>query len=507
MPCSRNRSRRLHQALGTHSILALLLLSFAGLAVPGFCLADSLKTYVTEFAVTGSPDKEELKTTLQGLLISRLGRERVQIVDTQAKSELVVAGSYTVFGKVFSLDALVKSTDSRMFVTLFEQGEGEDDVIPALGRLAKKIDAAIADYSPAPPPSSAPSATLPPAVVAAPATQLAGNVVAPKEGKGKSGWSTPPMEQVFVGISLGRKLPTGEREIFLAGEKVIRYCRLKGGDLIPVAEVLLQGASKILGIDSADLDGDGIPEIYVTVMDRETLSSRVYLPKEGGLEKIAGDLPYYFRGVALDGKSLRILTQEMGTTDDFFGGVAELVKVGSRFETRARRKLPRFGFLYNFNRFPDASGNTLYALLNPDGRLIVDAEDGKELWRSSDRFGGSENHFKRATMNERKYDFQYDRFVFLEQRIIVTPEGELLVPRNEGSYNAGNYRSYNKHAVYALRWNGAILQEKWHTPQSPTYLADYAYDPASRELFLLEVIGKDDLSGKGKTVVSVHPID
>jgi hypothetical protein len=72
----------------------------------------------------------------------------------------------------------------------------------------------------------------------------------------------------------------------------------------------------------------------------------------------------------------------------------------------------------------------------------------------------------------------------------------------------GNYRSYSKHALFILRWNGSVLQEKWRLRESPGYLADYAYDPVSGDLFVLEIAQREELlgSGKGRTAISVHTI-
>ena len=258
------------------SILLLVFSALAFLVVPCLVSADLPKTYVAPFSVSGAAEKEELKTTMQGLLASRLNQERIQLVDSQAGAELVVAGSLAVFGKVFSIDALVKSVDGRMFVKSFEQGEGMDDLIPAMGRLAQKIDRELAKYTPAPALPPAAQSPLPaPALVTLPAAPNAAQDVL----------TIPSLEGVFIGISLGRKRPTGEREVFLAGERVVRSYLWKGSELTLVAEVAVQEPGKILGIDSADLDGDGVPEIYLTVMDREILVSRVYLPGARGWKK------------------------------------------------------------------------------------------------------------------------------------------------------------------------------------------------------------------------------
>ena len=481
------------------SILLLVFSALAFLVVPCLVSADLPKTYVAPFSVSGAAEKEELKTTMQGLLASRLNRERIQLVDSQAGAELVVAGSLAVFGKVFSIDALVKSVDGRMFVKSFEQGEGMDDLIPAMGRLAQKIDRELAKYTPAPALPPAAQSPLPaPALVTLPAAPTASQDVL----------TIPSLEGVFIGISLGRKRPTGEREVFLAGERVVRSYLWKGSELTLVAEVAVQEPGKILGIDSADLDGDGVPEIYLTIMDRETLVSRVYLPGTAGLEKIAEGLPYFFRGVDLDGKSRKILVQEMGGVADFYGDAAELVKTGSRFKTGIRLKLPRPGNIYNFARFADAAGKRLYAVLNDDGYLIVSAEDGRELWRSGDKFGGSEGSFQRLAMDQARVTGVDYRRIFLEQRIMVTPGGDLLVPRNEAKYHVGSYRSYSKHSLHVLRWNGSVLQEKRRLPENPGYLADYAYDPVSGDLFVLEIVQREELlgPGKGRSAISVHTI-
>ena len=54
---------------------------------------------------------------------------------------------------------------------------------------------------------------------------------------------------------------------------------------------------------------------------------------------------------------------------------------------------------------------------------------------------------------------------------------------------------------------GAVLKEKWHTRQTPGYLADYTYNQASGEIVLLEVVQKSGMFNKGKTVISINRIE
>lgn len=484
------------------SLFAVLLL----FSVPLPASAELVKTWVPEFTVAGPANKEELKTVLQGLLSSRLDHERVRLVESEAQADLVVAGSYTAFGKIFSIDALLKSRDGRLMRKVYEQGDGQDDLIPAMGRLAQKIDREMAKAVVATAPASETAPVIQSAAsIALPAAAQAGKLQALPEATAKSessGWTSPPLEGVFAGLAVGRKLPSGERELFLAGDRIIRYYH-QGTGLKQVSETAIDKTAKILGIDTADLDGDGIPEVYVTIIDRETLVSQVYLPHEGRLEKIAEGLPYFFRGIEDDDKGRKILVQEMGVNGEFFGGVLELTKTGTKFETRNPRKLPGSGNLYNFNSFSDAAGKGYHVIMNDDGYLVVTSGDGRELWRSGEKFGGSDRYYKRETLEERtSFGDQY-RWFFLAQRMIVTPQGELLVPRNDGFFVVGNLRSYKKHSFHVLRWTGSLLEEKWRSREYPTYLADFAYDPESRDLIQLEVIQGASLVGKGQSVISV----
>ncbi len=489
------------------SRVLLLISLLLTVTAPRFATAELLKAYVSEFAVTGPANKEELKTALQGLLASRLNPEQLQLVESRADADLVVVGSYALFGRTFSIDLLLKSRDGATMRKVFEQGEGENDLIPALGRLSRKIDSELAKAKltaalPSPPPAAAATVSV------AAAVPRAKEFLPPAETKSPgvpTGWTSPTLEGAFVGMAVGRRLPSGEREIFLAGERSIRLY-LQGTELKQVAAVELGAPAKILAIDTADLDGDGIPELYVTVMDRETLASRVYLPRDGRLEKIADNLPYFFRGMEQQNSRPGIFVQGMGMGGEFYGDVAELVKNGATFETRNPQHLPSFGNLYNFSVLPDTAGKRCFVLLNDDGYLVVFSRDGKQLWQSSDKFGGTERHYRRETLEEKKFSTDQCRWFYLEQRLTVTPGGELLVPRNEGLFVVGNLRSYKKHSLHGLRWTGAILEEQWHSKESPTYLADYAYDPGTKELLRLEITQKESMLGKGQSIISVKAI-
>lgn len=503
-------------------ILRVLVSVFLLIIAPCLCAAAPLKTYVAEFNVAGAPNKDELKVTLQGLLASRLNPNQVQLVEKPDKAELMLEGSYALFGKMFSIDVLLKNSLNGTMSKVFEQGESQDDLIPAFGRLAQKIDRELAKTQTA---AAAPPVAVPApqaaAVVAKGASPVAAYKVEAPAAKAEESyvvksaipvgnvpgsWTSDPLTGVFNSIALGRTFPSGEREIFVAGYQTIRYLR-KGTDLKQVAEIAIPVPARVLSIDCADLDRDGTPELYVSIVDRKTVSSRVYQPTDSGMELIADEQPWLYRGSGLDLKDRTIFAQGLTSSGEYYNGIAELTKAGRRFEVQNSRTLPRPGSIFNSTRFRDASGAEKLIVMDEDGYLKIHAADGSELWKSSDQYGGSLTYFNFESVAQLRAKGDKYRWNFLEQRITALPDGILIIPRNEGSISIGNNRSYNKHSLFGLQWSGSILREAWHTRQTPSYLADYAYDPATSEVLLLEVVQQAGLFSSGKTAISINKLD
>jgi len=504
------------------SLLCAVLL--VALMTASTLFAAQIRVYVAEFAVTGAANKDELKSTLQTLFASRLTTDSVLSVDSPVGADVLVKGSYIAFGKVFSLDAVAKDPSGRVIARAFQQGESQDELIPAAGKLGQSMAAEIAAkvkpgvvMVPQPVAVAAPVAVPASDVVRPSASQPASDlvkasttsdIVRPQEltRTASGGWMSQRLSGALMGIAPGKVASDGTREYYIADEQALRLYR-QSDNLKLVAEVAFSPRERVIGVDSADLDGDGIPEAYVTIMDGDSLSSQVWVAGKDSLKRVATKLPYYFRGIALMGKDHKIYAQQMSSDKDYYGDVQELVKNGDRFELKNPIKLPRFGYLYNFNQFRDAAGNTFTVVINDDGYLIVYSAAGEELWRSSDKFGGSETYFKREDLANVRTTGDPFRWVFLEQRITVTPSGEVVVPKNEGMFVIGNNRAYKKSSVYAFAWNGSSLDEIWHTKQSQNYLADYLYDTARKELMALEVVKKEGLLDKGASMVTVKRVE
>jgi hypothetical protein len=467
--------------------------------------AELYKSHVAEFTVTGAANSQELKKTLQGILASRLNPEQVQLVENQDQAELLIIGSYAQFGRMFSMDVAIKSSGTGSMTKVFEQGQGEEDIIPAVGRLARKVDGELTKRQPAIPPAPSATATVP-AMVSPQADESYVIRREPLTQNAPGNWSSAPLEGVFTSIADGRTLPGGERELYLAGGETIRTY-LKGRELKMVAETAIPRPGRILAIDTADLDKDGLPELYVSIIDRNIPASRVYQFNGSVLVAVAEKLPWLFRGVGPDIASRTIYAQELDSDGKYYGNVKELSREGDRFTAKNPLKLPRTATVFNFNRVNTSGGPDSLVVLNKDGYLVLHSPDGSEVWKSSEKYGGSEMFFnsEQGTYTRSTADLQ--RWTFLEQRMIRMKDGILLVPRNEGTFSYGNNRSFDKHTLIAFEWTGAVLREKWHTRTSPGYLADFAFDPASAEVILLEVVQKAGMFSKGTSVVSINRIE
>jgi hypothetical protein len=314
------------------------------------------------------------------------------------------------------------------------------------------------------------------------------------------------IEGALIGIAPGRTLPGNERE-FVVADATRVYLYHQSDSLKKVAEYALKSEGKILTIDTADVDNDGVLEVYVTVVDREELVSLALAVTGQGFTPIADKLPYFFRAVGLYGNSRKLVAQYAGRgADDFYGEVSQVVKKGAVYSLGEPVKLPKKAHIFSFNYFLDSKGKQRTVYIDMDRVLHIADETGKEMWKGADRFGGSEMYFLRDEQQRQNISFDRYRWRFIEQRILTTLETEIVVAQNSGTLSIGNNRSFSKNSVIAFAWNGASLEERWHTKESPNYLVDYFYDAERKELVLLEQVQKEGLFSKGASVIVTKKI-
>ena len=453
-----------------------------------------ITAYVAEFNATGGSKPEEMKTTIQNLLLSRLASEKIITINKPEGADIKITGSYLQIGTVFSLDAAAFNNSGAVIARAFTQGTSADEFIPAVGTLAKSLSAGIEKGA------AKIAVTLPQTTV------LPADIIKPVQTVFSAGQSVHKMDGALNGLAVGRTFPNGDRELFVVGPHVLRYYR-QGAELKLLAEIPYKVYETVLAVDTANLDNDTTPEIYVTILKGETLASQVLKVDGTSLKQIAGPLPYFFRAVTSAGNVKKLYAQQISGAEDFYGDVSEVIKSGNNYQFINPVKMPKLGYLYNFNILKGSNGVPATIIADRSGYLRVFTVAGEEIWKSSEEYGGSENSFKRIDSDSSRTNNGYRR-VFLDQRMIMKANGELLVLKNSSSWYMISKHSYSRNSMYCFVWNGADLEEKWHTKQSDNYLADFAYDDATRELLMLEVIDKQEgIFDKGSSRLVIRKVD
>jgi hypothetical protein len=489
------------------------------------CHAAKLKAYVSTFAVSTPENRDELKTALQTLLMSRLNSEEIRAVDNQAEADIQIAASYIAFGTVFSLDALVKTNSGEFIDRVFVQGDAQNELIPSVVEMARRLQRALIKWNPAltakavsndplPAPvvkaASPVAVKIPPAPVkkavppeAKPATVAKARLPEPAKPPYKP-WVSQRLPEILNGIATGRTRVSGETEIFITGEHYLGFY-LKGETLQFLSEIVFEADEKVVGVDVADLEHNGTAALYVSILKNGLSASQVFIPEKNVLRKIGDNLPYLLRGIALEGNGQKIFAQKTDATGNFSGDVYELVKKGDVFSIKNPLQLPLFGNLYNFNRFTGAKGGKFFVVTHPDGYLLVYSKDKKQLWKSREKFGGRETNACPPTSTDPASPLQANCTFAPPQRLQVTATGKVIVSRNTGLTTSGARRSYSKNSVVQLSWNGTSLQETGRTEQSHYYLADYSYDDQNDALLLLEVEpNADQPEERGSRIVATR---
>lgn len=509
-------------------LLVVLMLVMTAVSAFG---AGPLRVYVSEFNAVGVQGKDDIKAALQSLLASRLSSDKLLSVATAAEAELLVSGTYISIGKQYNIDAVAKTANGQTVTRTFVQGEGgQEALFPAVDNLAQKLSADIE--------GKLASGSIPRVAVAVPVTSVtaasrpaasdvvrSGTVVAdgvniqrvpqddiirpqafyrgaPKQGEIKR------LDGMFNLLAFGGLDTDGKRLLFMAQDRAVQLIR--EGENRPLTGFSLGVNDKILAIDYVDADGSGKPELYVTIVRGGEVASQVWELKNNKLVKLADGIPYFFRAIALAGGPLKLYAQEQGRKEDrYYGDVYEVTRSGKKIIRKTRIPMPRYGNIYSFNQIKHQSGELLTVVYHEENYLVVYDKEQKELWRSSDAFGGSELFYKvedDAMINPTTDKY---RWFFMNQRLLVTSQQEILVGKNDGFWVLGNARMYKRGAVYSLYWNGAALEEVWRTKDTQNYMPDFWFDEARSELLLLQLTQREDvlMRTKGATALQIKKVE
>ncbi len=193
--------------------------------------------------------------------------------------DYVLFGSLTHFGESLSLDAaMVDVTGQKKTLAFFEQSNAMGDVIPLVNSFAGDINMKVFNRNIdnklyARPQEQNP--TLGGLQSAGGAGLYGGGMMAMQASQGFT--THFKMDDVIRAMTTGDLNKDGRLQVVTATNSSLQIYHLEGTLLTEEIHLDYPSYLRIIGLDVADINGNGYPEIFVTAMtiNRETLSSFV----------------------------------------------------------------------------------------------------------------------------------------------------------------------------------------------------------------------------------------
>jgi hypothetical protein len=357
---------------------------------------------------------------------------------------------------------------------------------------------------------------------------------APARGTGNAGQDAPRIDQIalrvqelpYKGVAMTTGEFTGDGTVKLAvtdGQGVFIYDVDKTGVKL-VTQVPGLTSDNVIALDAADINGNGVAEIFVTnYTENGELRSYVLEYQNGKYVKIWQDVKLHFRVMDGPAGGPALYAQTAGDVKPFDGPVRRYSWQGGRYAAAEVLPLPKaFPNLYGFTVADlDGDGAPEILILDNQDYLRVFDRGGSEIFRSSEHFGGTDlaleydpqRSASQARANARG-NSQPTRIVLqgrmFFQDIMGNGKKQLVLPRNTPSTGyMFQTRLYDKGKVLGIAWDGAGMQAIWETREVPGYIADLALvDPegtGNRKLVLLVV--QTNLIGMAKSRTTVVLLD
>ncbi|HBR16586.1 MAG: hypothetical protein A3G39_01955 [Deltaproteobacteria bacterium RIFCSPLOWO2_12_FULL_43_16] len=475
--------------------------------------------------IGSEPPIEIIKESSIKSALSKYGSEAItediaKNIGKEVNADYVVYGSITVIADSISIDAKSVAPKKVIAPIFFaSQGKGLENIILLVNETAKdtktKILNAEGITAKAAPGAETPSYTGKFVAKEKPA-EIAkdDDFVIAEKVNAKGIWKSPQFPTAMKYIEIADVDGDKKNEIVMVDSHSLFIYRLNGQKLEIVKEFKEDVSVKNYSISIADMNNNGIPEIYVTRILNDRLNSYVLEYKENEFKTIASDLKWFMRVVKEPKTGPALIGQKYSSASGFFGAVQRLEWKDGKLQESSVLDIPKGLNVYNFAMADlGKDGTTNVIALDERDYLHVynKGNDGlwQEMWKSGEFYGGSLN---RLELGASSTNSEASDFIDIKARIIYEDldgdgMGEIIISRNDPGL-VGRYmkviRSYDKSEMIDMTWEGYELEENWKTKKIDGYIADYAVsdidNDSQKELAIVIVMD----GGTGKSYIMAY---
>lgn len=352
---------------------------------------------------------------------------------------------------------------------------------------------------------------MPSAIVASAAeTQQHKSIIRRDQIDSSQIWTALELKGNPVALEIGDFDGDGNQEYAILLPDKLTIVRLVNGVTEVLATFSQEWADKYLTMDSIDLNGDGISDLYITAASSHEIASLVYGFRQDRFQLLQHSIPFYLRKVHVATEGDLLLGQRMGEAGtDFSSPIVRMKSNNDTLESGDPIQIPWGAEIFGITTIRSKTATPLFVTLSRTGHLQVQRTEGSALWESSKPFGGSQLNFSRLDQSGGS------RFstipVIIKPRLETIEKEVILVPLNEGGGVFDFFTNRGPGRVVALQWDGQHLQELWHTQPQNGYLADFRYadidNDGTKELVKLINFSRSGFLKEGRAALIVYEIE
>ncbi|WP_020677395.1 FG-GAP repeat domain-containing protein [Geopsychrobacter electrodiphilus] len=236
----------------------------------------------------------------------------------------------------------------------------------------------------------------------------------------------------------------------------------------------LTGIERALTLSSADLDGDGRPELFINAMDGVKVDSLIVAFKDGRFQIVQSNLPWFLHAITNPDGSKIVLGQRLGNRVDIFD--PKVVKIEFKqggYASAGEYPHPWQTTIFSLQPLNSADGKPIFAEISNNDQLRLFSPQAEVLWESSTNYGGSVVSFAQGDKSGARD--AATMFISVQPRMALLDSNTILVPSNEGWKLSKALQSIGPGQITALRSDGNSMVELWHTTPQQGSLADFQY--------------------------------